>query len=1346
MGAPVAQNVAGHGPYCFRAQGQVYHLAPQLYPGSQESPRYGQLYVLDPDAAADVRMQNPQNAGCLQAVLRTIAGIFQSQNPFARSYKMMDEIVREQEALAQTNGNPRPQIFMDIRRDRQSDQRRYNLRTSNEIAMVFQNSDGEPPFNRDIRIYPRPSMNELSIRLNILSPNLDPMTYAIFYPDGYPGWRPNWKLERYMLDDIDSSHEDDADVVLPVRGRGLFRGRGRALLRGRRRGRGRGIIVNDDNDIDNPTLRARDNVSMLQFKIAQTAITAGEFNPIICGGKLFQQWCVDSYLQVEANNLNFIRFRQNKLRSDLYNGLMDHLNNAAANEGRSAGRAVILPSSFQNSPRNMNERYHDAMAIVGFLGDPDIFLTITCNPRWKEIIDNLLPGQTAVDRPDLICRVFKIKLEALMHYILNSRIFGRVLGWAYTIEFQKRGLPHAHILIILQNENKFRDAAAIDRVVCCELPDALSNPRLYDIVTRCMIHGPCGVLNPKSPCMENNKCTKRFPKSFQAETDPNINGYPLYKRSDREAVSINGKPVDNRWVVPFNPTLTLMFDCHINVEVCSSVACVKYLYKYIYKGYDCANLVVTADGSVEHNEVNHFVDTRYVSSYEGMWRLLENIMHDRSHAVTKLQIHLPNQQLVYFEEGNEEEAVEQAGQRNTNLTAYFQLNSEDAKACQYLYREIPFHYVYKKKDGVFKWCRRQRGANNVVPRMYVVSAKDIERFCLRLLLLNVRGATSFDNLKTVNGVLCGSFQDAARLLNLFADDQEWKRCLQEAANCQMPAQMRLTFAFILAFCIPLNALELWNFFKSSLSEDFAQRLSSDEAERHALHDIECVLKNHSMSLANFQLPDPGPLNINVNSDFDINTESVQAATLIPTLNVRQRAAFDAIMNAIDNPDEISRCFYLDGPGGSGKTYLYNTLMAFLRGRGQTVLPHATTGTAAVILKGGKTMHSGFKLPVPIVETSTSSMHMNSSEAENFRRAVLIIIDEASGMTTHALRCINLLLKEVQENSLPFGGKVIVLGGDFRQTLPVVVRGSRTEIVEVCLKSSTMWPQFHIFKLSENMRSHGQARFNQWVLELGEGKLQLDREDLPRDSFLVPADMIETRSITRSIFGNQINVHDSQLAKHVILTPKNAEALKINSEILNLLPGLPQTYTSADLCLSLLHGDEETNYPTEFLNAQTPSGMAPHQLTLKIGAIIMLIRNLDSKRGLCNGTRLTVKFMYTYFVDAEIISGSQIGSRVFIPRIELSPSDTVLPFILKRRQIPVIMAFAMTINKSQGQTFDKVGVYLEEPVFGHGRMYVAMSRCKNSTEIKVSIKHSAQQGALLNDEGVYTKNIVYDEVL
>ena len=115
---------------------------------------------------------------------------------------------------------------------------------------------------------------------------------------------------------------------------------------------------------------------------------------------------------------------------------------------------------------------------------------------------------------------------------------------------------------------------------------------------------------------------------------------------------------------------------------------------------------------------------------------------------------------------------------------------------------------------------------------------------------------------------------------------------------------------------------------------------------------------------------------------------------------------------------------------------------------------------------------------------------------------------------------------------------------------------------------------------------------------------------------------------------------------------------------------------------------KTNYPIEFLNAKTPSGMAPHQLTLKIGPIIILIRNLDPKRGLCDGTRLIVKFMYTYFVDAEIISGSHIGSCVFISRIELSPSDTILPFILKRRQIPVIMAFAMPINKSQGQTINK----------------------------------------------------------
>ena len=129
-----------------------------------------------------------------------------------------------------------------------------------------------------------------------------------------------------------------------------------------------------------------------------------------------------------------------------------------------------------------------------------------------------------------------------------------------------------------------------------------------------------------------------------------------------------------------------------------------------------------------------------------------------------------------------------------------------------------------------------------------------------------------------------------------------------------------------------------------------------------------------------------------------------------------------------------------------------------------------------------------------------------------------------------------------------------------------------------------------------------------------------------------------------------------------------------------MEGESRFYTSVD---SIVHDDigNEVNYPVEFLNSQTPSGMPPHVLKLKKGAIIMLLRNLNPKRGLLNGTRLLIVSLSELYIHGKLISGSKKGEEAFIPRIDLSPSDTTLPFKMTRRQFPVTTAFAMTINKS-----------------------------------------------------------------
>lgn len=182
-----------------------------------------------------------------------------------------------------------------------------------------------------------------------------------------------------------------------------------------------------------------------------------------------------------------------------------------------------------------------------------------------------------------------------------------------------------------------------------------------------------------------------------------------------------------------------------------------------------------------------------------------------------------------------------------------------------------------------------------------------------------------------------------------------------------------------------------------------------------------------------------------------------------------------------------------------------------------------------------------------------------------------------------------------------------------------------------------------------------------------------------------------------------------------------------------------TYLSAD---SVDDDNKAAVYPEEMLNTMVPNGLPAHNLTLKLGAPIMLLRNLNSHLGLANRTRWVCIAFHQYVIDAEIITGSHAGECVFIPRVELSPSDDDLPFHLRHRQFPVRPAFAMTINKAQGQTMQQVGLYLPEHVFSHGQLYVALSRVGSPDHIKVMVVDGTHEG----HEGVYTRNVVYREVL
>lgn len=229
----------------------------------------------------------------------------------------------------------------------------------------------------------------------------------------------------------------------------------------------------------------------------------------------------------------------------------------------------------------------------------------------------------------------------------------------------------------------------------------------------------------------------------------------------------------------------LYFRAHINVEICLSVRSIKYIHKYVYKGHDYCNIEVAVEnGTLDHDEIDTFLNARYFGPSEAAWRMFVYHMHDQSHAVVRLSVHLPDSQNIHFKNDASEEALIKTELRNTQLVAWFKLNSNPATRSPYLYPETPIHYVWNKNE----WHKRKI-YTKTIGRMYNVSPSDSERYHLRLLLLYVIGATSFDDIRTYKNVTCPTFKAAGTKRGLILDDMEWHRALEEASSFQMPYQL-----------------------------------------------------------------------------------------------------------------------------------------------------------------------------------------------------------------------------------------------------------------------------------------------------------------------------------------------------------------------------------------------------------------------------------------------------------------------------------------------------------------------------------------------------------------------------
>jgi hypothetical protein len=305
---------------------------------------------------------------------------------------------------------------------------------------------------------------------------------------------------------------------------------------------------------------------------------------------------------------------------------------------------------------------------------------------------------------------------------------------------------------------------------------------------------------------------------------------------------------------------------------------------------------------------------------------------------------------------------------------------------------------------------------------------------------------------------------------------------------------------LLVFCEPSNVFGLWEKHKDAMSEDYKRNNQSTfMVEQMVLIDIRKLLQSMGEDISTYPLPDIDdtydascdiPREIFEEANIEANKDDV---ALSDTLNEEQLAAYNEIMSSVDT--KYGGIFFVDGPGGTGKTYLYRALLAAIRSQKKIAVATATSGVAASIMPGGRTAHSRFKVPLTLDDGTICNFTKQSGTGKLLRTASLIIWDEVTMMKRQGVEALDKSLRDVMDRpELPFGGKTIVFGGDFRQVLPVVRRGSRAQVVGASLRMSYLWDSMRHLKLVRNMRAKRDPWFAKYLLRVGGGCEEANGDD------------------------------------------------------------------------------------------------------------------------------------------------------------------------------------------------------------------------------------------------------------
>lgn len=766
MGVKIINSINdGRAPYVFKISGQLCHRIGSLLPKEGKRPEYAQLYIFDTENEIRNRIQVATYANRSfqprEQIVAALIEMFNTHNPIVQLFRTA------RDRLAQRSDD-RYCIRLFGVPDKHSDV--FSAPVASEVVGLVVGNFGASDVGRDLLVEDK--VGQLH-KVSEKHCKFMAMQYPILFPYGEDGY-----------------HENIAYRRCP---------RSAAIK--------------------------RKYVTISEYFAYILHDRADDFNTPMRYKRGTHAYVIYGYCCMEESRLKQYRTESFQLK----------YRTAHIIEGSEAGQRIVLPSSYVGGPRYLYQNYLDCVALCRRYGCPDLFITFTSNLLWSEVTEALalVPGQHSSDRPDIIDRVFHMKLNLFMDDITKNMYFGPIVAGnfsfpslffpfsitlfiltytmlahcilfavVYTIEFQKRGLPHVHLILWLDRSSPLT-AEEVDIFISAQLPNPSNDPIGYEAVSKFMIHGPCSAANKSCPCMTSGECSSNYPKDFCEKTVVLPNGHVRYTRPKNGlAINKNGIAADNQYVVPHNVDLVVKYQAHINVERVNRDGMEKYLFKYFNKGSDFSKVGLQRRRTVGEssnqgvNEIHDYLECRTIAPNEAAWRLLQFQIHHTDPSVERLPVHLPFENNITFtEDDNLEQVLENPFSHVTKLTAWFEANKTYPQANQYTYVEFPEWFTWHG-DGKY-WA--PRGGSNKIGRVAHVGPNKGEQYYLRMLLHIVKGARSYLDISIIEGYRYPTFQAACQALGLLGDDREWSSAMADAAHWALPYQLRELFVALLIF-------------------------------------------------------------------------------------------------------------------------------------------------------------------------------------------------------------------------------------------------------------------------------------------------------------------------------------------------------------------------------------------------------------------------------------------------------------------------------------------------------------------------------------------------------------------